>query len=356
MRFTGAPMTEISLAEDKDKADWQNYVDGQSFHHHAYNWAWRSVIRETFGHTPKYLIARDAQDQSVSGILPLFHFKSLLFGKALISLPYLNAGGTLADSQEVANSLVERATVEGQNLGVDYVELRHQEANKLIDSPLEARTHKICMVLSLTSDPEELFSSFPAKLRSQTRRPTKSGCYAETFHGSAAGVHDFYTVFSENMRDLGTPVYPKRFFQSIVRHFGKQCRITIVRHEKRPVAAGLTLGQGNHVEMVLASSLRKFSKQSPNMLLYWEAMKNACSDGYQLFDFGRSTPDTGTHKFKQQWGSVETQLYWYYHVVRGSVPDVNPDNPKYRLLVNCWQRLPLPIANCLGPQLTRSLP
>ncbi len=138
--------------------------------------------------------------------------------------------------------------------------------------------------------------------------------------------------------------------------FSKTAKIITVQYDNRPVAAGLTIGFGNNVEVPWASALRKYNKQSPNMLLYWEMIKAACEDEYEFFDFGRSSLDAGTFKFKKQWGSEPQPLHWYYHLRRGEAPDVNPKSAKFSLLVNTWQKLPLPIANLAGPLITRHLP
>ncbi|MFN8388896.1 MAG: FemAB family XrtA/PEP-CTERM system-associated protein [Bdellovibrionota bacterium] len=352
-------MIEALLVTDSDRADWEQYLRDRSIGHHAYSWPWRTVIPEVFSHAPHYLIARDSQTKAVCGLLPIVLVKSLLFGKALISLPYLNAGGIVADSPEAATALYDRVTELGRELDVGYIELRHVHAAQCYPADLPVRTHKVSMHLALKRDPEELFRSFPPKLRSQVRRPAKDGMIAEV-SGSSLAVDDsmqaFYQVFSEHMRDLGTPVYPRSLFTSVVRNFGKSCRTITVWHERRPVAAGITLGNGPLVEIPWASSLKKFSKSSPNMLLYWEAIKAACQDGYDTFDFGRSSPESGTFRFKQQWGATPVTLHWYYQLFRGETPDVNPKNPKYTALVTCWQRLPLSVANLVGPWLTRSIP
>ena len=351
-------MISVDLAKDQDETVWSEYLQAQEIQHHAYAWPWRQIISSVFSHEAYYLIAR--RDEKVCGILPLFHMKSMLFGAALSSVPYLNAGGILADDQESFKALLEKARELALSLEVDYIELRHLAKSPMAEFlELKEKSHKVSMILELNPDPEALFAGFPAKLRSQIRRPSKSGVYAEvsgepeTEHNF---VQDFYTVFAENMRDLGTPVYPKSLFQTVSDHFGNQARFICARHENKPIAAGITISQGKSVEIPWASSLRKYNRMSPNMLLYWQAIKTACLDSNSSFDFGRSSPDAGTYRFKQQWGSVPRPLYWYYDLHKGEVPEVNPNSPKYSGLVACWRRLPLPVANLIGPWLTKSLP
>lgn len=355
-------MVEVEIADDDFGTAWNEFVATRSIAHHAYSWEWRQVIANVFRHRPYYLVARSRPlngTSGIAGVLPLIHFKSILFGRALISVPYLNAGGILADSPEIAEALLKRAEELGRELGVDYMELRYRERDPVCHERLVVRTHKVSMLLGLPGHAEDLFQSFPAKLRSQIRRPTKAGLYARvsgTDLPYEKSIDAFFSVFSEHMRDLGTPVYPKRLFHETVRHFGNRCRFVTIWKGDRPVAAGALIGAGTTAEVTWASALKRASRDSPNMLLYWEAMKTAIADGYKTFDFGRSSPDSGTYRFKEQWGPRPLTLHWYYSVVRGSVPDVNPSSPKFAAMVRCWKQLPLPIANTLGRVLTRSLP
>ncbi len=357
-------MIDVRAVEDRDEAAWDRFLTTRSVAHHAYAWSWKKILPEVFGHRPFYLLAekQTAPDtREVVGILPMFLLKSLLFGRALISVPYLNAGGIIADTAEIADLLRERAESVGRELDVDYIELRQREQFAPLEGKdgIVCRSHKVSMVLPLPSTAEALFDGFPPKLRSQIRRPSKSGVVAQLSgvdSTEAASLKAFYTVFSEHMRDLGTPVYPRALFDSVRTHFKDRHRTITVWHEGKPVAAGITLRQGNGVEIPWASALKRVSKLSPNMLLYWAAIKTAIEDGAQSFDFGRSSPDAGTYRFKEQWGPTPVPLHWYYTGVKKEIPDVNPRSPKYAAIVECWKRLPIGVANTVGPFLTRSLP
>ncbi len=353
-------MIEISIASESDESDWEGYIASMQVEHHAFSFKWRRILQRSFGHEPIYLIARgkDANRQ-ITGVLPLFSIHSLLFGKSLVSVPYLNAGGILASDLESFRALLTYGELVATDKGAKYLELRHRAPEPRFPKALSLRSHKVAMLLPLVSDPEQLFNSLPAKLRSQVRRPAKEGASARIVSGTEATNSDidaFYAVFAENMRDLGTPVYPKRLFTEAKSAFGKRLRIITVSVNNTPAAAGITIGSEKNVEIPWASSLRKFNRASPNMLLYWEAIKSACLDGYGQFDFGRSTPDSGPYKFKAQWGAKPLPLHWYYSLDEGAVPDVNPKSGKFSTLVTCWQRLPLPIANLIGPWLTRGIP
>ncbi|HMO17855.1 MAG TPA: FemAB family PEP-CTERM system-associated protein [Oligoflexia bacterium] len=366
----------IKNASDEDGPRWQNFLSKVPGAHPANDWRWRSVLRKTFNHHPLYLIAED-ESGNIKGVLPLFLVKSLIFGSALISVPYLNGGGVVVSSDhsfekleidDVWRSLLEAATgliksPDNSSNGVSarYIELRCREKLDHLNalSNFEERSHKVAMILSLNLEPESLFSSFPPKLRSQIRKPTKEGCIAESYLGnevSSQQINDFYSVFSQNMKSLGTPVYSKKLFWRTLNAFRDKSRLTIVRYKDEPIAAGITVGLNNVVEIPWASSLRKYSKIAPNMLLYWEIIKQSCQDGYSFFDFGRSSVGAGTFKFKEQWGSVPVPLYWYYQVFDGEMPDISPQNNSFSLAVKIWKKLPLSLTKILGSYLTRSLP
>ncbi len=337
--------------------DWNRYLARSKLDHFAHCWELREVIQKSFGHRPYYLAAY--QENEVTGILPLFLVKSILFGNSLISVPYFNSGGIIADSDVAFESLIHKAEELKENLKVSYVEFRGREVEKRYKStvgfPLAVRSHKVAMRLSLPESGEKLLTAFDKKLRAQIKRPEKSGVTATVTDGSHANVEDFYKVFSLNMRDLGTPVYPKKFFELLFKNFTSS-RCILCYLEDKPVAAGITVGFQDSVEIPCASSLREFNSTSANMLLYWKAMETGITDGYKFFDFGRSSPESGTFKFKQQWGAAPKTLFWYYLANPTAVPDVNPNNPKFALVVKIWRRLPLAIANRLGPILTRGLP
>ncbi len=241
----------------------------------------------------------------------------------------------------------------GRELGASHVELRHTAA-QLAGWP--TRTDKVSMRRALPDSAATLNKQLGASLRSQIRRPIKAG--ASAAHGGAELLDEFYAVFAENMRDLGTPVYPRSLFAAVLREFPQRARICVIRIGARPVAAGFTIGHRGMLEIPWASSLREFNPTSVNMLLYAQLLEQAIADGYAVFDFGRSTVDSGTYRFKRQWGAEPVQLHWHYWLRDGRAepPKLNPDNPRYRAAISAWQRLPLGLANRLGPMIVRNLP
>jgi FemAB-related protein (PEP-CTERM system-associated) len=212
------------------------------------------------------------------------------------------------------------------------------------------------MRLELPQDSGELWKTFPSKLRSQIRRPEKEGMYVKS--GGDEELDSFYAVFSVNMRDLGTPVYSKEFFRTVMKEFPETAWIsTVYTKTGDPAASGFFVGFKNIVEIPWASSLRWYNHCSPNMLLYWSALKSSCEKGYSVFDFGRSTPDEGTFKFKEQWGAKPVQLYWQYWMRNGGLlPQLNPKNPKYRIAIKIWQHLPVSLTRLIGPGIVKNLP
>jgi FemAB-related protein (PEP-CTERM system-associated) len=313
--------------------------------------AWRQVIEQAFGHRTVYLMALDGQGV-VRGVLPLVLLASRLFGRFLVSMPFFNYGGVEADEQSVREKLLEAAAQEACALDATHVELRQAQA-LAISWPRQ--DHKVSMRLSLPNDFQELWKSFPSKLRSQIRRPQKEGMLAKV--GGQELLDEFYAVFSRNMRDLGTPVYGKGFFRSILETFPKETAICSVSWNGSVVAAGFVYTFRDMMEIPWASSDRRYDHLSPNMLLYNSVLEYACQHGCRVFDFGRSSVDSGTYRFKEQWGARPFPLYWYYWIKGGGpLPELNPNNPRYRLAISLWQKLPLSITNVLGPHIVKSLP
>ncbi len=314
---------------------------------------WKDIIEKTFGHKTYYLFALNDEEE-IEGILPLVHMKSILFGNFLISLPFFNYGGLLANGQEAIDSLIIKAKEIGDALSVEHIELRHLIPLKNAHD-LKLKTHKVTMLLELPDDPDILWKRFKSKLRSQIRRPQKEGMSVKI--GGIDQLDSFYEVFSINMRDLGTPVYPKKFFLNILKSFPKNSWIVSVFYNNLPVASGFIIGFKDVLEIPWASSIRKYNRLAPNMLLYWSILEFACKKGFKKFDFGRSSPNKGTYRFKKQWGATPHQLYWYYWLRnKEQLPSINPDNPKYKMAIELWQKLPVGITKILGPMIVKYIP
>jgi FemAB-related protein (PEP-CTERM system-associated) len=311
---------------------------------------WLGVIETAFGHSTRYLVADDGA--RVVGVLPLVFFRSALFGRFAVSMPFLNYGGVLADTPQAERALLTAAIAETQRAGGSYLELRHVRQHF---TDLPPKRHKVAMELRLEETPDAQWQALDRKLRNQVRKAEKSSL--TTMVGGAELLDDFYQVFARNMRDLGTPVYGRDFFQAVLAAFPDHARVLVVRRHEVPVAASLVHWYQRRIEVPWASSLREFNSLCANVLLYWEMLRFSIERGFETFDFGRSTPGEGTYQFKKQWGAQPRELVWEYWLADGeSLPQLNTKNPKFELAIRAWQRLPVPVATALGPHLVRHIP
>lgn len=308
-------------------------------------------IQNTYGHSCRYFYAVDSESK-VRGVLPVTQLNSRLFGNFMVSVPYFNYGGVLADNQKVAEALVRSAERwrDAENAG--HVELRNCEDLSL---GLPQRTDKRAYWLPLPETSKELWDSFQPKVRAQVRKGEREISHVEI--GSAELLDDFYQVFAHNMRDLGTPVYSKRFFQNLLEALSDRAKIVVVRIKGEAVGCAFLCLYRNTMEIPWASTLRKKNPTGVNMVMYWKVLEYAVSRSCRLFDFGRCSKDAGTAKFKQQWGASEISLHWGYALARGSeLPELNPTNPKFRLLIATWKRLPVWLSRLVGPGVVKNLP
>ncbi len=314
--------------------------------------AWLRIFTQSFGHSSHVLGAFN-QEETLEGLLPLTHVRSALFGSLLCSLPFVNYGGILSTQRQAAEALEHAARELCQELGAASVELRHVHPCGL-DLPSKA-DHKVSMVLDLHADADLLWKGFKDKVRNQVRKAHKNGL--TVVRGGADLLDDFYAVFCVNMRDLGTPVYAKSFFAAVLEHLAQETEILCVYREGMCIAAGILYGYGTTMQMPWASSLLSHRNFCPNHCLYWEALRLSCEQGYAHFDFGRSTPNSGPWSFKKQWGVREVPLCWEYILPHGaSMPALSVNNPKYQLAIRAWKKLPLWLANTLGPPIVRGIP
>jgi FemAB-related protein (PEP-CTERM system-associated) len=285
-------------------------------------------------------------------VLPLVFFRSRLFGRFAVSVPFVNYGGILADSPEAERALLERAIVEARAAGAAHLELRHTRQHF---PDLVAKRHKVAMLLQLEQTADQQWLAIDRKLRNQVRKAEKSNLQIEI--GGIERVADFYAVFAHNMRDLGTPVYGIDLFRHVLRTFADHSRVLIVTLDGRPVAASLVHWHGTTIEVPWASAVREFNPLCANVFLYWHMLRLAIERGLTTFDFGRSTPGEGTFNFKKQWGAQPRELVWEYWTDTGvQVPELNPDNPKYRYAIALWQKLPVALSTALGPSIVRNIP
>ena len=312
---------------------------------------WLNVLQSGLGHDV-YAVEAVASGCTV-GFLPLACVSSLLFGRFLVSLPYLNTNGVIAQSADVQAELISRAATLADELNVRYLELRHEApiAHPVLNAAITSKVH---MRLPLPKTGEQLWSGFDSKVRNQIRKGEKGTFTVEW------GAHDllngFHAVLCENMRDLGSPVYGMKLFSSILSQFPGAAEICLVRDGAKPVAAALLLHGWGVTEVPTASSLKGYNPSNVNMLMYHHLLRRAVERGQRAFDFGRSTTEGSTFKFKKQWGAVPHAATWQYAVLKGEVSEMRPDNPRYRRAIRLWQRLPVGLTRYVGPHVVRGIP
>jgi serine/alanine adding enzyme len=350
-----APSTSNAIVISQFKSDvegraWDALVNSHPDSTHCHLWGWKDVIEKSFGWKTFYLAA--TQDGSLRGVLPLVWQKSRLFGSFLTSMPFLNAGGILAGTPEAERALLDEAVRIAKENGAAHIELRHRRELQL---GLPTKTAKITLVRPVEPDCDKMLANLDKKVRADVRKSMKSDFRSEFGHQDF--VDDFYRVFALNMRDLGTPVYARSFFENIVAVFPDSTHICRVLSGNTVAATSFLIAHKGSIEAVWSSSVRKYLLLKPNMFLYWNLLCFSGQRGYTQFDFGRSSVGSGTHRFKLQWGTQEVQLYWQYWTGDGAaLPELNPHNPKYRAAIWAWQHSPLWLTKAIGPRIVRCLP
>ncbi len=312
---------------------------------------WLTVLRDGLGHRTHAVEATEGG--RTVGYLPLGFVSSVLFGKFLVSLPYLNSNGVIAADPAIRGRLIDAAVELADRLDAKHLELRHEEPtpHPALTATLTSKVH---MRLPLPGDPDTLWKQFDAKVRNQVRKGEKSDLAVAW--GGADLLDPFYAVLCRNMRDLGTPVFGRRLFERILATFPGDAELCVVTAGGKPCAAALLLHGPGVTEVPTASSLREFNATCCNMLLYRHLLDRAVARKQAVFDFGRSTADGPTFKFKKQWGAVPHPATWQYYVRRGEVGEMRPDNPKYDRLIRAWQKLPVGVTRVLGPRIVRGIP
>lgn len=351
MMLDDTHVRSVDPSDSQAVARWDAFVESMESASFYQKMGWLTLIRDSFRHGIHPLAFVDEAGM-IQGVLPLVHIRSRLFSNALISMPFLNYGGVLAKTQAVATALNQGARRLMERLGCSFVELRHVENTGLGDT---VRSHKVTMTVSLPLDPAVLWNCVSSNVRTKIRKAQKSGFRVES--GCEEMLDGFYSVFSRNMRDLGTPVYPKLFFRNMLRTFPDNTRIFTVITQDEPIASGFAVWFKGFFEVPWASSLKKWRVSCPNYLLSWETLRHAAEQGFSTFDFGRSTPNSGPYVYKKQWGAKETPLHWEYDLSHGErIPDHTTQNSRYALAIRLWQHLPLPVSRLIGPHIVRCIP
>lgn len=331
---------------------WNDYLNRFGYDGFHLRREWADVFRQALRHQPRFLWA--TCDSQIVGVLPLMHVTGPIFGSFLASQPYLNTGGVLADSPEIAARLIDEAVMLADELDVKHLELRHEQH---VEHPrLNATSsEKVHMRLSLPESTDALWDSLKSKVRSQIRKPLNNDDLSVVF-GRSDQLDNFYHIFCRNMRDLGTPPFSRDLFRQMLEHFPEQAEICTIAFQGQAVASGFLIHGPGTTLIPSASALREFNKTSCNMLMYWHALSRSIERGQHVFDFGRSSVDAGTHKFKKQWGSTESPAIWQYYGRRGNVTDARPNSGKYDRMIETWKKLPVWVTKLVGPTIVRGIP
>jgi FemAB-related protein (PEP-CTERM system-associated) len=343
-------MTQLRVRdyERDDAARWEAFVaacPAATFFHRI---GWREVIERSFGHRARYLLAERAGE--IAGVLPLAEVKSLLFGHALVSLPFCAVAGVAAFDAEAAQALHRAARTLGERIGAQHLELRNPAPRE----PTWPRQDLYaCFRKALAPEVEANMLAIPRKQRAMVRKGIKNALASEL----DPGVERFFELYADNVHRHGTPPLPKRYFEALRATFGEDAEVlTVVSPEGKAVSSVLSFYFKDEVLPYYAGDRTEARDLAANDFKYWELMRRACEKGVRIFDFGRSKQGTGPFDFKRNWGFEPAPLAYEYCLYRrSSIPQNNPLNPKYRAFIALWKRLPVPVANAIGPHLVRGL-
>ena len=344
----GRNATAVRVLEGRDAEAWDRFVFSASQGTFFHRVGWHGIFKNIFRLEPHYLLAE--RDGHLVGVLPLVLQRSLLFGKALIAAPFCVEGGPAALDNDADAALTDAALRLQDQTGAQYVEFRSSHAHH---PGWTARKDLYATFAGpITSDNNANLLSVPRKQRAVIRKTLESGLTSE----ADVGVDRLFAVYSESMRNLGTPVFSKRYFSALKQVFGNDCDIVVIKDGAEVISAVLNFYYKDTVLPYYGGGRFSARRNGANDFLYWEVIRRAAERGYTRFDFGRSKVGTGAFAFKKNWGFEPCWLEYEYHLRPGAtLPDKNPLNPKYSLLIEAWKRLPLPVANLIGPFLVRGL-
>ena len=346
--IAGVGTLEVKQLTEHDNQRWDAFVEqaaDATFFHRA---GWKQVIEQAFGHTVYLLYVE--QDGQIKGILPLGHVKSLLFGNTLSSMPFCVYGGVVAEDDGSRQALEQAAIELARQLDVDSLEFRNQSPQH--DEWPAKRELYVTFRKEIDPDPEQNLKNIPRKQRAMVRKGIKAGL--ESSWDSEIGR--FYDAYSQSVHALGTPVFSKRYFQILKDVFADDCRILTITKEGRLIASVMNFYFRDQVLPYYGGGTPEARAVKGNDFMYWEVMRHSCEQGIRVFDYGRSKVGTGSYCFKKNWGFEPQPLHHEYVLIKADeVPDINPLNPKYRLFINTWKKLPLSMTRLVGPHIVKNL-
>lgn len=339
---------------------WDQFVQEQSAATFFHQWQWRGILQQVFGYEPHYLGVEDGGQ--VVGILPLFLVRSALFGKSLVAMPLGVYGGAVATSLDAEKLLLDQAVEIAQQTRAKYLELRGNPYSESIPttalngtaSNVKQKDLYFTFIAPIESSDDANFAKIPRKQRRMIRQSQKNGLKA-VFDNSR--LPEFYEIYAESVRNLGTPVFGYGYFQRLLAEFGDHCIVELVELDGKVVAAVLSFVFKDQVLPYYGGALKEHFHLAPNDFMYWELMSYAAARGVRVFDFGRSKEGTGPFNFKRHWGFEPRPLpYWYLPLNGATIPDTSPLNPKLQWAIRIWRNLPLKVTMALGPHIVRHIP
>ena len=341
---------KIRIAVASDQAAWDEYVDGHIHASPYHRFAWLLSIEQAYQHENVSLLA--FTDDTLVGVLPCIKMQKPFSKASYCALPYCDLGHGLANDTSILQALQNEALVLLQGEGGNSFDYRDSVNTSLSD---ELTGKKVRMVLPLPGDSEALMAGFKSKLRSQVRKAEKNGLNCEIAN-SQQNIDDFYQIFAINMRKLGSPVHSKKWFEVLFKHYAEHIILSVVYKDQIPVGAGIVILSGTKAAIPWASTIAQYNKLAPNMMLYWSLLEHVSNLGCTEFDFGRSTYNEGTYKFKRQWGAEPIPLAWSNLVAEQATI---AENTQYKvsqirsLVEKTWAKLPLGITTSLGPKIRK---
>lgn len=338
----------IKTLDNTTLKQWDEFVEKTpltTFFHKA---GWKEVIEKAFGHQTYFLYTE--KNGKVTGILPLVHIKSLLFGQSLCSNAFCVYGGIIAEDNESYEELDKKACELAEQLGVDYLEMRNRQQTS------SERPYKELYVTfrkELEADEEKNMLAIPRKQRAMIRKGIKAGLSSKIDQE----IDRFYQAYSESVRNLGTPVFAKKYFQILQEVFNQECEIlTITDKNNQLISSVMSFYFKDEVLPYYGGGTEHARAVQGNDFMYWEVMRRALEKGIKIFDYGRSKEGTGSYRFKKHWGFEPKPLYYEFHLVKSdTIPDINPLNPKYQIFIAAWKRLPLSLSQVIGPWIAKDL-
>ena len=343
-------MIQLTSLSQEFYGAWDKYVhnhkEGTIFHLTK----WQIAVDKAFGHKAFYYYAHDPNGK-ICGILPLIQLKSLLFGNILSSVPFAAYGGILADTPEIFNQLLEKAKELTRQLKADYLELKFAQPK---DTGLPETDVHVTFIKELSSDHDENMKAIKRKQRAMVRKGIKAGLKAKY---SNDYLDNFYEIFAINVHRMGTPVYSKKWFKTLLDVFGSDAELLVTEYEGEIVSGVLSFYYKDTVLPYYGASLVDYRKHAPNDFQYWELMTHAVDRGMRFYDYGRSKKGTGPYRFKTHWGFEPTPLHYQFYLNKATeLPGLNPLNPKYKRKIEAWKKLPLSLSKIIGPHLVKNIP